>query len=88
MLNQNREPQQHFLPSTHSAAYLTQMLTNLFSTVMADYRTSLSLLQQSDAAREFSFFWESKATELHSIAGEALNVLCIETDIGMPEQET
>lgn len=40
--------QQHFLPSSHSAAYLTQMLTKLFFTVMDDYRISLFLMQRSD----------------------------------------
>ena len=48
--------QQHVLPSSHSAAYLTQMLTNFFFTVMVDYWISLFRVQQSQSVKKFSSF--------------------------------
>lgn len=51
--------QQHVVPSAHSASYPTQMLTNLFSTVMDDYWISLFLLQKSVTVSELHFIYAS-----------------------------
>lgn len=58
--------QQHFLSSTHSAAYLTQTLTNLFFTALADNWISLFLLRKSDSMKGSSSSSPQKLSEVLS----------------------